>query len=166
MPSDMYIKIDGIDGESVDADHEQWIGVLRYTHGVIQPVSAAGATGGRTGGHATFNDFVITKTVDSATVALNIHACNGKHIPEVEVHLCLASEEKHVYMKYILSDVIVSSVVVDKTSEDGALLGTKPTETVSFAYGKIKWDYTAIDDTGAAGAADNKTWNVATGKQE
>ena len=65
-------------------------------------------------------------------------------------------------MKYELEDVIVSSV-----SPGGAADGseTKPLETVSFAYGKIKWEYTPIDNTGKAGASVDRTWDLEANKQ-
>lgn len=160
MSCDMYCKIEGIDGESTDDVHAKWVEILGYSHGVMQPVSGASRTGGRTGGRADFKDFCITKEIDASTPDLNMHCCNGKHIPKIEVELCLATEDKHTFMKYELEDVIVSSI-----SPGGSGGDTKPTETVSFAYGKCKWEYTPIDNTGKPGAAVDRTWDCELNKQ-
>lgn len=153
MACDVFLKIEGIDGECTDDAHKDWIELQSFNHGLSQQVSSASATGGRTGGRADFQDFSVTKTVDKATPDLNLHCCNGKHIPKIEVEVCLATEDKHTFMKYEMEDVIVSSISVGGGSYDD-----RPTESVTFAYGKIKWEYTPIDNTGKAGAAADRTW--------
>lgn len=157
MSVDMFMKIEGIDGESTDDKHPKWIELLSYSHGVSQPVSGASRSGGRTGGRADFQDMTITKTLDAATPDLNMHCCNGKHIPKIEIELCLATDDKHTFMKYTMEDVIISSVSPGGSADSGEV---KPLETVSFAYGKIKWEYTAIDHTGSPGAATDRTWDL------
>jgi len=162
MAVDMFCKIEGIDGESVDHKHKKWIAMEGFNHSVRQPVSAASGTGGRTGGKADFGDFIITKTIDSSTPLLYLHCSNGKHIPKIEIEFCLATGDKHTFMKYTLEDVIVSGVSPAGNSKaDGA----KPAEQVSFAYGKITWEYTPIDDSGRPGAAVRQGWNLEENKQ-
>lgn len=162
MAVDMFMKIEGIDGESSDEKHEKWIELVSYNHGVAQPTSGVSATGGRTGGRADFQDFSVVKRIDAASCDLNVYCASGKHIPKIEVELCLATGEKHTFMKYTLEDVIVSSVTPGGSTEGE----TKPLETVNLAYGKITWAYTPIDHTGAAGAATERTWNLESNKQE
>ncbi len=162
MAVDMFLKIEGIDGESTDDKHPKWIEILSYSHGVAQPVSGASRTGGRTGGRADFQDFTISKTLDSATPDLNMYCCNGKHIPKIEVELCLATEDKHTFMKYVMDDVIVSSVSPGGSAESSE---SKPLEEVTFAYGKICWEYTPIDQAGNPGAAVDRTWDLEINKQ-
>lgn len=156
MSADLFLKIDGIDGESTDDAHDKWIEVMSYSLGVSQPVSGVSATGGRTGGRADFQDLTITKTIDNSTPDLNIKCASGEHVPKIELELCLATGDKHTFMKYTLEDCIVTSI-----SPGGSTGGeTKPLENVSFAYGKIKWEYTPIDHTGAPGSATDRTWNL------
>ena len=161
MAVDMFLKIDGVDGESTDEAHKDWIEVLSYSHGISQPVSAASRSGGRTGGRADFEDFSVVKTVDKATPALNVHCANGKHIPKVEMELCLATEDKHTFMKYTLKDVVISSISPGGSAEGEA----KPLEDLSLAYGQIEWEYTPIDQSGKPGAAITRGWNLETNKQ-
>ncbi len=160
MPSDMFMKIEGIDGECTDDAHTDWIELRRFEHGVSQPISSASATGGRTGGRADFENFSVIKTIDKATPDLNLFCANGKHIPSIEVECCLATEDKHTFMKYTLEDCIVASVKIGANPEDD-----RPTEEVTFCYGQVKWEYTPIDQTGAAGSATDRTWSLETNKQ-
>jgi len=162
MSFDGFLKIEGIDGESTDDAHDKWIEILSYNHQVSQPVSGASATGGRTGGRADFQDFSIVKTLDNATPDLNLYCAKGQHIPKVEVELCLATGDKHTFMKYTMEDVVVASVSPSGTNS----MDTKPEEMVNFAYGKLKWEYTPVDHTGAAGAAVDRTWNLELNKQD
>jgi len=162
MAVDMFLKIEGIDGESTDAAHEKWIEVVSYSLGVAQPVSGVSATGGRTGGRADFQDLSIVKTIDNATPDLNIYCAKGQHIPKIELELCLATGDKHTFMKYEIEDCIVTSIAPGGAKDDEI----KPTEAVTFAYGKIKWEYTPIDHTGAPGASTDRTWNLETNKQD
>lgn len=130
MAVDIFMKVEGVDGESTDDKHPKWFELMSYNHGVSQPVSGASGTGGRTGGRADFQDLSVVKTIDNATPDLNIRCATGKHIPKIEVEACLATEEKHCFMKYTLEDCIVTSISVGGSQADE----TKPIENLSFAY--------------------------------
>jgi len=162
MAVDMFLKIEGLDGESTDKGHEKWIEVTSYSIGVSQPASGVSATGGRTGGRADFRDLSITKTIDTATCDLNIKCAKGEHIPKIELELCLATGDKHTFMKYTLEDCIVTSVTPGGSNYDEV----KPVEQCGFAYGKIKWEYTPIDHKGAPGSTTDRTWSLEENVQE
>lgn len=158
----MFCKIEGIKGESKDDKHKDWIEVINYNHSVNQPISAASRTGGRTAGRAEFQDFVINKVVDKSTPELNLYCANGKHIPKIEIELCLESGKKHTFMKYTLKDVIISSVSPsgNNTADD-----VRPHESVGMSYGSIKWENTPIDEKGTPGASINRAWDLRSNKQ-
>jgi type VI secretion system secreted protein Hcp len=162
MAVDMFLEIEGIPGESSDDAHKEWIEVLSYSLGVSQPVSVASRTGGRTGGRADFADLTVEKTLDAATPDLSIYCAKGTHIPSIVLELCLATGDKHTFMKYELTDSVVTSVTPGGSQSDDI----KPTETVTFAYGKIKWEYTPIDHEGNPGSPTDRTWNLEENKQD
>jgi type VI secretion system secreted protein Hcp len=156
MSTAMFLKIDGIDGESTDKKHEKWIEVQSFAHGLSQMSTGVSATGGLPGGRADFQNLVITKIIDNSTADLNVKCAGGDPIPKIELECCLATGEKHTFMKYTLEKCIITSV----QAGGGSGSELKPTESVSFAYGKIKWEYTPIDSDGKAGSATDRTWDL------
>ena len=163
MAFDCFLKIDGIDGESTDDKHKQWIELLSYSHGVSQPSSGSVSSGGaRSAERCDHQDFSVVKTLDKASPKLNLFCCNGKHIANVKVELCRATENKEKYMEYLMTDVIVSSVRPGGSSQGGEAL---PLEEVSFNYGKITWNYVEADHkTGKPSGNVETHWDLVTNK--
>ena len=162
MAFDAFLKIEGIKGESTDAGHKDQIEVLSYSFSAAQQGGAAvSRTGGGTGGRADLGDFSIVKVLDLSTPNLFKYCASGKHIPSVVLELVSADENPHTYMKYTLSDAIVSSCRPGGSSNGE---GTRPLEEISFRFSKIELEYTPFDNTGKAGAAQKAGWDLATNK--
>ena len=161
MAFDGFIKIEGIDGDSTDENHKNWIEIQSYSHGLHQQVGGSRSSGGAaTAGRVDHNDFSFMKEIDKATPLLTLHCCNGKHIPKVEVELCRAGDKKNVFMKWTLEDVIVASV-----QTDGASGSAMPSESVSLNYGKVLWTYTNTDPKkGTTGGKVESSWDTKTNK--
>lgn len=158
MASTIFCKIEGISGESTDANHKGEFELMSFSHGVSQPRSATASTaGGGSAGRCNHTDFSITKEMDSASPVLNAQCCSGKHIPSIVVTLRRADGDKSIpYMVYKLSDVVISSVSISGGSD------AVPIESVSFNYAKIEWEYTKQDRAkGGASGKTNGSWNLA-----
>lgn len=136
MP-DLYLQIDGLKGESTDADHKDWIEILAFNHSISQPASATAASaGGGTTARCQHQDYSITKYVDLASPKLYEMCSSGKHIKKVVIEMMRASGDKRVkYMAVEMDEVVISHV-----APSGG--GDFPSEAVSFNYGSIKWTYT------------------------
>ena len=156
MAGDCFLKIDGIPGESTDAKHKDWIEVMSYSHGVSQMAGGDRSTGGGgTEGRCSHQDFSIVKVLDKASPTLDLFCCQGKHIPKVVVELCRAAGNKEKYMEYKMEDVIISSVSI------GGGGGGLPTESVTFNYGKLTWNYITTDHkTGEPKGNVEKYWSL------
>ena len=162
MAYDGFVQIGGIPGESTDDAHKDWVEIISYGHKIEQPGgSSASRVGGRTGARVDIDDFTIMKVLDKSTPTLALYCCNGSHIPKVVLELCEAGGEKHLYMKYTLEDVIVSSV---KPGGSAAEQLARPVEEISFKFGKIQWEYIPMDHTGKTQAATQSGWNLETNK--
>jgi len=161
MAFDAFLQIDGIDGESTDAKHTNWIEVLSYNWGVTQPASGSASTsGGATAERANFHDFSIMKTLDKASPKLALACSSGTHIKKVTLELCRAGGDKLKYMEYKMEECIVSSC-----SESGSG-GSDPTESISFNYGKIEWTYTQQKRTdGSGGGQVAAGWDLRSNKK-
>jgi type VI secretion system secreted protein Hcp len=150
---DMFLKIDGVPGESTDEKHKEWIEVLSFSHAVSHAVS------GSIRESTNHQDFSIMKTLDKTSPKLMLYCSDGKNIAEVTFVLCKAGGDKQEFMQYKMTDVTISSV-----SYAGSL-GTEglPTEEVTFNYRKIDWIYTVIDPiTGKPKGQVRSYWDLVT----
>jgi type VI secretion system secreted protein Hcp len=137
---DVFLKIDGIPGESSDDKHKDWIEILSFSHGITQPASATrSSAGGASAERCDHADFTITKLLDKASPLLLQYCCTGKHIPAITVEMCRAGGDKMKYMDVKMEEIIISSVTPSGTSKGEYGF---PIESVSFNYGRIKWTYT------------------------
>jgi len=161
---DMFLKIEGVPGESTDDAHEDWIEVLSFSHGVSQPSSGSLSSGtSRSAERCDHQDFSVIKTLDKASPKLALLCSKGQHIPEVILVLCRSGGDKSKYMEYKMTDVIVSSVGY------GGSAGTeeRPVEEVTLNYTKIEWTYTEYDPISGKSKGDVKTyWDVELNKGE
>jgi len=156
MAGDCFLKIDGIPGESTDDKHKDWIEVMSYSSGVAQMAAGDRSTGGgAASGRCSHQDISIVREMDKATPTINLYCCQGKHIPKVVIELCRAAGNKEKYMEYKMEDVLISSVSV------GGGGGGLPTESVTFNYGKLTWNYIQTDHkTGEAKGNVEKYWSL------
>ncbi len=141
--SDIFVKVDGIEGEATDSMHDKWIRVLSVNHGVSQPHSTANSGGGSLGGisRSEHADFQITKLLDKSSPKLFLQCCNGKRIPKVTIEFCRQVDDKMCYQKYELDGALVRHYDIHGSS--GA--DENPSESFSLAYEKVTMTYTEVD---------------------
>lgn len=149
MAVDMFLKVDGVDGESTDDKHKAEIEVLSYSWGVNQQKSgSASSAGNLASGRASFQDFSVVKAIDKASPKLMLACADGTHIKTIRLEICRAAGDKQPYMEYKFTDVIVTSFRPGGSGHGEAL----PLEEVSFAYGKAEWKYTQTKVEGGKAA--------------
>ena len=159
MAYDGFLELQGIPGESTDAAHTGWIEIVSFRHDVAQPAgTATSRVGGRTGARVNVEDFVITKVIDNSTPNLNKFCCTGQHIARAVIELCEAGGTKHMYMRWTLTDLIISSVKPSGVANEEVF--ARPIEEVSMNFGTIQWEYVPMDHTGKAGAAMMAGWTM------
>jgi len=155
MAFDVFVKIDGIPGESLDDQHKDWIEVLHFEHVLEQPASAtASSSGGATAARVNHRPYVFVHQIDKASPKLAEACCKGSHIKEVKFEFFRAGGDKTKYYEVTLEQALVTKVEpVGAADEDGF-----PSERISLTYGKIKWNYIQQKRTDGKGGG-----NVATG---
>lgn len=136
-----YIKFDGVEGESLDADHKGWIDVLSVDQGVHTSRS----------GDPVEQNLKADIKIDSSSVILGELARQGRQIGSVQVDLCEGTPaticdpgqvgDQHCYMKYELTDVIITSYQTggSASNDDGDGRGTIG---LTLKYETIKQAYT------------------------
>jgi type VI secretion system secreted protein Hcp len=137
MAVDMFLKIDGIDGDSSAHKHKGEIELLSFSWGLSNKTSSSGGGGGA--GKPVIQDFTVVKEIGSSSPHLMEKCCSGEHIPSVS--LTLASKEtKQEYLKIKLEDVLISSY------QTGGSGGSVPMDQVSFSFRSV--DIQAADRKG------------------
>lgn len=152
MAVDMFLKLDGIKGESSDAKHKAEIDVVSWQWGVSQTGTMAHGGGGGAG-KASFNDLTITHTLDAASPILALHCATGQHIKSGTLVNRKAGKDQQEYLIIKLSDILISNV------SDSAG-GDIPHESVSLNYAKIEVEYKAQKPDGTLDAGIKWGYNV------
>jgi type VI secretion system secreted protein Hcp len=135
MAVDMFLKLDGIKGESGDSKHKDEIHIESFSWGMNQ-TGTHGAGGGGGAGKVSMHDISVTKHVDKSSVELMLHCCNGKHIPSGLITVRKAGETPLEYLKIKLTDILISSV-----QESGHGGGDLLSENVTFNFAKFQAEY-------------------------
>ena len=129
MAVDMFLKLDGVDGESVDIKYQKWIECLSFSWGISDGSKATNVVGkSPKSGRAQVHDISITKLLDTSSPKLFESCCEGTHIGEATLVMRKAGEKPLEFYKIKLTDVLISNV------SNGAGGGVA-SETVSFSFG-------------------------------
>ena len=159
MAVDMFIKIKGIDGESMDDKHKKEIDVLAWSWGASQSGSAH-IGGGAGAGKVNVQDLSFTKYIDSASHALLLACCNGEHIGEAVFVVRKAGKDPLEYIKLTLSELIVSSVSTGGSGGEDRL-----TENITLNFGKFKYEYAPQKADGTGDAVKTAGWDIPANKK-
>lgn len=155
----MYVKFDGINGESFDKDHKDWIDVLSYSYAVTQSTSSA--SGGGSGvGRANFGNFMFTHNKDIASPNLMLYCAKGKMIPKVVFAATKAGDGQQQFETTTFTDVLVTGVNII-----GATNSPRSLEQVTFSYTKITMEVKKQNEDGSLGAAVSGTWDTKANKE-
>ncbi len=153
MAVDMFLKLDGIKGESKDFKHKDEIHIESFSWGLNQ--TGAGHTGGGSGaGKVAMHDISVTKFLDKASASLLLFCANGKHIKDGLITVRKAGEKPLEYLKIKLVDILISSV--QEAGHGSDVL----TENVTLNFAKIHFEYQEQDEKGAGKPAGEMGWDV------
>jgi len=159
MAYDIFLQLDGIECESSDEKHQNWLEVQTFHFGVVQP-SEGPASGSGAGGYgrAHFDDLQIAKHLSKSTPAIHKAAAAGTNIANGTLHVCRATGEKQVVLEVKLKNVMISVV-----SNSIATTSDLVDENISLKYGQISVTYTEIDhSSGASKGNTSYGWDLTT----
>lgn len=155
MAFNLFLKIDGIDGESTDSKHKDWIDVLAFGWGADNPQTGASTGGGAGSSRASFHDLVITKATDKSSPKLMTACASGQHLKQVLLEVCRAGKGKQPFLQHTLTEVLVTSLRLNGDQGEA-----RPLEEVRFTYAKIEWKYTRLDSTGKLVETVDAGWDI------
>ena len=133
----IFLKVDGVQGESSDAQHPGEIDVKSFHIKAINTPGTAG--GGGSAGKVAFSQAEFTKSYDKSSPQLLQKVANGAHIKTVSFTFRRAGGAGENFLVYKLDDVLVSSY------EQGGDTGVSPLlEHVGLTFSKIVATYTPV----------------------
>ncbi len=157
MAVDYFLKLDSINGESVDQNFTNQISVLSFSWGGTQTTSVAG-TGGSGAGKVSLSEFSIVKYYDSASPEIFKAMLQGKHISSGTLSAVKSGSDGKAFLTLTFAEMFVTSQQISASSEI-------PTETVSFSYNTIKTDYSKQNEQGNLTSVGAVSYDLKANKQ-
>lgn len=172
---DIFLKLEGIEGESTDAKHKGEIVVLSYEQSVAQPPAGPSGSGGAAIGRARFSGVRFRKPVDKSSVPMLLACSSGRHIPRGVFTFRRGGATTVEFYTVRLTDVLVTEVVQVAgagqqypLSFDALNAGSDSSgflDEVTLAYGKIEWTYQEVLPDGTAGGSITGGWDLTANRE-
>jgi type VI secretion system secreted protein Hcp len=145
MPGQITIRVDQTDWSQIQGMPDPRTSLAAGTSRLLSSrpgsplTSRGGASDARNSGRAEYEDFSITKDVDKATPKLMLDCATGEVIPKVTLEVIPARRDKRESLVIEMTNVVIASVAPQSTT------GTnRPTESVTFSFEELKWEYRAV----------------------
>ena len=160
MAVDMFLKLDGVNGESQDKAHGKEIDIISWSWGMSNSGSAHQG-GGAGSGKVSVQDLSVTKFIDSSSAPLMLSCCNGAHYETAVLTVRKAGEKPVEYVTIKLQEVMITSV---STGGDGG--NDRLTENVTLNFAKVKVEYLPQEAKGGKGTMIPFSWDIAANDDE
>lgn len=159
MAVDIFLKIAGVKGESVDSKHKGEIEVLSWSWGTTQTGTTHSGTGGGAG-KANVQDMTVTKYLDCASPILLQHCFTGEHLTEALLTVRKAGGKNPLeYLQVKMTNAMISSIHTGGSGHDERL-----TETVALNFSKVEFDYVPQKGDGTGDPVVKTIFNIAENK--
>jgi type VI secretion system secreted protein Hcp len=152
---DIFMRIEGIPGESRDARHPNEIVLNNYSFNFAQAGNVAATGGGVGAGRTTVSPFTVTKYTDSSSPRLALASLTGEHLRQVTIAVRRQGRDPFDFLRYTLNDVVVTGFTQTESST-----GTQPEETIQLGFGSIEMEYIPQRPDGSAGEPVKMGWDV------
>jgi type VI secretion system secreted protein Hcp len=153
-----FLKLDGIEGQSSDREHDNWLELLSLSHGALQNINIQASD---VQGRGQFMPFTFTHVVDKATPHLQVYCMSGKTIKIALFAHCriLGGEQTAVY-EIRLEQVRVAKAevkTINPKPDDAA--SQQLIEEVELIPGKLTFKVTPIKPDGTKDGAIEASWD-------
>jgi type VI secretion system secreted protein Hcp len=150
---DMFLKLNGVTGESQDKVHSGEMDLLNWTWSLANNGNFHTGSGGGVG-KSDFHDIQITKLVDSATPTLMQMCADGSHINTATLTCRKSGGTPLEFLVIKMEKVLVSHY---STSGTGVI---NQEENFSLHFATVHVEYNKQSPTGAKAGSTIMSWNV------
>lgn len=145
--SDMFLKLDGIKGESKDKDHRDWIEIASFSWGMTNtPVMGGGGAG-----KISVHDISIVTRLSAASPQLLAACAGGTNILSATLSVRDSATSTNDYYQIKLENMQLSSLKQAGEIASGTNSNSRPMEQLSLNFTKITAAYTEEDGTVTTG---------------
>lgn len=152
MNFDIFLKLQGIDGESQDKAHPKAIQLIYWEWTVSQESSMHAGSGGGSG-KASFSGLEFKHEIDRASPNLFIYSATGKHIPKAELIMRKAGGTPLEFFRITMDDVLITKV--NPSADSGYAI-----ETVTLTFAKVKQEYVVQNAQGGSMGAVTAAFDI------
>ena len=145
---DYFLKIDGIDGESLQKGHEKEIEIMSFSWGEQNTGSFSGNLGGGSG-KVSMQDFHFTVPINKSSPKLFLACATGEHIKGAVLTCRKAGKTQQEFLKWKFTDLLISSFNTGGSGGSDVV----PIDQVSFNFTKIEVSYAPQKQDGSLDAA-------------
>ena len=158
MAVDYFLKVDSIEGESMDQLHKGAIDLESFSWGLHNTVTLGG-NGGRAG-RPSFEDFHFTAHSSKASPKMFIACAKGTLLKSATLSARRGVANEGGAPDFLT--VKMEHVLISSYNEAGTHAGTDdfPTDAVSLNFGKITFTYVPQSPTGTRGTAVTESWDL------
>jgi type VI secretion system secreted protein Hcp len=151
--ADIFLKLDGISGESTDADHTGEIDVEAFTFNAK-----------RASGKVKFSPLRVIKVYDASSPKLMQAAASGRHIRSGTLTFRRSGDPNGVeFLTYKLSDLTVTSYQEGGANADDRMLGSLEDE-VGLTPAKVQVTEKTVDASGKSGPVVSASFDIKHGR--
>jgi type VI secretion system secreted protein Hcp len=156
MAVEIFLQLDGIDGESQKKGAENWIELFSFSNGASNPSSVSFGTGSGAG-KVDLSSLSLQKQLDKSSPKLFLNCCSGTHIAKgtMIVREATGADSTEVYFQYDMTEVFIDSI-----SWGGSAGGGKPSESVSVSSKSLSITYSAQGADGTLQKQGVVGWDV------
>lgn len=150
--ADIFIKINGIAGESRDSVHNGEIEVVSWHWKMAQASPMMSGSGGGAG-KATIHDLRFVHQIDRASPNLMRYCLTGRHIPEVVLSVRKAGGKPLDFLTLRMGDVVIASV-------EPIVFDNNYYESVSLSFSRVKQEYKLQNELGLGAGAVTASFDI------
>jgi type VI secretion system secreted protein Hcp len=150
---DLFLKIDGIEGETQDSKHKGELQIKSFSEGVTNKITGASSDDA---GLSTWRDADFTMSMDKGYPKLFQACVSGDRIKKAVLTFRKAGKGQQEFLKITFSDVLISHCRVEGKTNAAIV----PSLSFSFNYAQIEEEYKVQKDDGSLSGAIKYTHSI------